>query len=80
MAIRRYPLYELPLLLLLSIFLFKTPSNRNKGGSPAALDNNMKRASHVSLIFFLMFSISSRNSLFSFIFSSTFVTEYMMVV
>ena len=36
--------------------------------------------SYISLMRFLMFSNSSRSSLFSFIFSSTFVTEYMMVV
>ena len=35
---------------------------------------------YISRILRLMFSISSRSSLFSFIFSSTFVTEYMMVV
>ena len=36
--------------------------------------------SYISFILRFMFSISSRNSLFSFSFSSTFVTEYMMVV
>ena len=36
--------------------------------------------SYIFLILRCMFSISSRNSLFSFIFSSTLVTEYMMVV
>ena len=36
--------------------------------------------SYISLILFFMFSSSSISSLFSFIFSSMFDTEYMMVV